>query len=287
MGKGLVGFGVVVATSALLLGCGGGGDDKEVEPPPVMANCAPMQGQFEVDGGMPRTFALDSLPGIAAYDPSHPDLWNLSKDIPRNPAFLHLVGTGAAPLNRMQPPEGVKLSIERALIAPDIDSGGLGTLFAVAPGSGSFLLRQADQTIFDLRKVVTLQSCSDHPIAGEINLCFEADIFTPCPEGASNGMVESTPWTGMPVGWGGGNGRITADLTDGELRGQTYGDTITYAVIRTRAGGPFGGKVLCAGSGSKVVPLASGVDQPHEVWQLRNLGILEGSGDSRVTGCLR
>ena len=62
---------------------------------------------------------------------------------------------------------------------------------------------------------------------------------------------------------------------------------IVWSYILTSMLGPFEGKVLCSGSGSQIVTITDDAGDQHDVWQLRSLGVLEGSGSSRVTGCLR
>jgi hypothetical protein len=275
---------------ALALACGGDNDESAASLPPVTAECGPLEAQLALDGGEARVFALPAVPTVQPYVTGAWRYFQHTEKVFSGGLFV-IDGTGAVPGQFGQPFEGETLSVTRAWLAPDTGAAKtLGTSYAVSPGSGSLLSRRGDQLVVDLRKAATLQDCSaGQPIAGEIDLCFRADLFTDCPASAGGGSVDGKAWTSRPSGWSGALYRMEATLTGDAalLRGETSGTgAILWAAVVTNVVGPFEGKVLCAGEGSEVVEIPAG-DGAHRVWQLRSLRVLEGVGPSRLTGCMR
>jgi hypothetical protein len=161
----------------------------------------------------------------------------------------------------------------------------LGPMRCVAPGSGSTLARKDDQLLVDLQQVDVLQTCADHPLDGQINLCFE---FEGC-DGFDGGSLDGAPWALQPDNWVGGSGSWLIDFADGSyMRARTTGSTTGpayWALIVTSVNGPYNGQVFCSSGGTieKV-----GGDTGYTVMHWANLGAVScGAGTGTAQGCLK
>ncbi len=173
----------------------------------------------------------------------------------------------------------------RSALLVDATEQTLGPLRCVAPGSGSTLARKGDNLLLDLKKVDVMATCADHPVAGQINLCFE---FLGCDTSFDGGSVAGTPWVLQPDQWIGGSGAWQVDFTDGSsmTARTTIGEAgpAHWALIVTAASGPYGGQIFCASGGS--VEKTPG-DFGYAVMHWSNLGTVPcGAGSGTARGCL-
>ncbi len=262
----------------------GGGSGSGGEPTPQ--TCDVQEGRVSV-GDQLFTFPLIRAVNISSANPNT-EQWVWSSAI-GDYGFFRLSGSDATMGQTGQPVEGSPLTIDHAVLAPDIGDT-LGVMYGVAPGSGSELVRDGDQIAIHLQNVATLADCGDFPAAGELDLCYRTD-GSPCPAEEQGGSLEGYQWTDEITSW---------TLTDGDLRASVGSQganlrarmdaaglgPIQWAYMSTSIYGRYDGKLLCAGEGSEVVAMSDSIGD-YLVVHLRTLGWLEGPGSGRASGCVR
>lgn len=290
--------------SACLLACNGGEGDSKPEAsagsgpsggsggsasggggaPGATPSCDPMEGRVVMPGGRSLTIPFRSATNITSAN-ANSTKWSWGEAIGMYGMF-RMDGTNAVMGAMNQPADGATLPIDHAVLAPDV-SETLGTMYGVAPGSGSVLRRENGQIVVDLKNVATLTSCGDFPAMGELNLCYNAG--DDCPASFDRGTLDGYSWnddiTSLPST--GDDLRYSVGSQGAQLRGrlEANGTTFKWTYFSTSIYSRYEGKVLCAGSaelGTMTIDAKT-----YTVIQLRNLGWLEGPGSGAITGCLR
>ena len=296
--RGGLGFSLAVAAAALALGCSGGdngntpsgggtssgGSASGGTASALTTTCQPDQAKLAYDGGAEQTYALKGWPALYSADKGTAsrifDRLGMGRyDVVFEPQL--------DPMNRNLPEAILDTKpwpVRSALLA-DATEQTLGPIRCVAPGSGSTLARKGSNLLLDLKKVDVMASCADHPVAGQINLCFE---FLGCDSSFDGGSVAGTPWVLQPNQWIGGSGAWQIDFNEGSsmLARTTISETgpAYWALIVTDPAGPYGGQVFCAGGGT--VEKTAG-DFGYTVMHWTNLGTVPcGVGSGTARGCL-
>jgi len=253
---------------------------------PAPQTCGAQEARLSVDGTV-ISFPLAQAANINSANDTT-DLWLFGSLIGQY-GLMDLVGSGAIKGQAGQPLDGMPLTIDHGVIAPNVGDS-LGKIYGVGPGSGSQLLRQGSQVDVELQGVAVLNGCGDFPVTGEIDLCHRDD-GSACPDSAQGGMLDQYAWSDTVSSW---------TLTDGHLRASVgsqgggmraligAGGTgpVTWAYITTSIYGHYAGKVVCAGEGSDAEQMSDATGS-YTVLHLRNLAWLEGPGTGRASGCLR
>ncbi len=287
--RGNVGLGLLLGVAVCPLGCGsssdgGGGAASGGSASTVTAICDANQAKFGYDGGAEQSYALKGWPSLYGADKGSAfrlfDRFGLGQyDVVFEPELDPTSSTLPGEISDAKP-----WPIRSALFA-DATEQALGPIRCVANGSGSTLARKGDQLTFDLKHVDVIAACGDHPVDGQINLCFK---FQGC-TGFDGGTAAGTPWVLQPDQWAGGSGAWQVDFQDGSyMRARTTPSPtgpMYWALIVTSESGPYGGQVFCASGGS--VEQAPG-DFGYTVMHLTQLGAIDCvAGSGAAQGCLK
>ncbi len=282
------GWGWLIMVASCAVACGNASSDvgnvaSGGSASTVTATCDANQAKFSYDGGAEQSYAIKGWPSLYGADKGTAsriyDRFGLGQyDVVFEPQYDTASQTLPGVISDSKP-----WPIRSALFA-DATEQALGPMRCVAPGSGSTLARTGGQLTFDLKQVDVIAACADHPLDGQINLCF---AFEGCP-GFDGGTVQGTPWVLQPDQWVGGSGAWQVDFQDGSyLRARTTASTTGpayWALIVTSESGPYGGQVFCASGGS--VEKTPG-DFGYSVMHWTNLGAVScAAGSGTAQGCL-
>jgi hypothetical protein len=283
--------GATLLLTSFLLGCsgseGGGGDSSGGAggaTSPVTVTCQPNQAKLAYDGAAEQSYDLRGWPTLYAWD--HGTAAHVSGslgagwyDIVFEPEFDNL--------NTAMP--GVILDTKpwpvRTALLADATAQVLGPMRCVAPGSGSTLSRKGSDVLLNLKRVDVIAACRDHPLDGQINLCFKFDGCT----GFDGGSVAGAAWILQPDTWTGSSGNWQVSFQGGSYMQASTTDMTAgpayWALIATALDSPYGGKIYCASGGS--IEQMGGSDF-YDVIHLANLGVVDCAAAAGVArGCLQ
>ena len=249
----------------------------------VTAMCQPDQAKLAYDGGADQSYMLNGWPRLYSEDKG-----TASRISDRLGMGQYQVVFEPQLDMTIHDLPGVILDTKpwpvRSALLADASEQTLGPIRCVAPGSGSTLARRNDNLLLDLKKVDVMAACSDHPVTGQINLCFE---FLGCDTAFDGGTIDGTAWVPQPSQWVGGNGAWQVDFSDGSH--MTARTTISetgpayWALIVTSSSGPYSGRIFCASGGT--VEKTPG-DFGYTVMHWTNLGTVPcGVGGGTARGC--
>jgi hypothetical protein len=295
-----IGYGLLLALNgaACALGCGaddgnapnGGGGSGGTGTPgggaasTVTSTCSPQQAKLAYDGGAEQTYTLKGWPALYSADKG-----TASRIFDRmGMGQYQVVFEPQLDMMNFKLPGAIldtkPWPVRSALLA-DATEQTLGPIRCVAPGSGSTLARKGDDLLLDLKKTDVMAACGDHPVAGQINLCFE---FLGCDPTFDGGSVAGTPWVLQPDEWLGGNGAWHVDFNDGSYMNarttNTEAGPAYWALIVTEPSGPYSGQIFCASGGT--IEKTPG-DFGYTVMHWTSLGTVPcGVGTGTARGCL-
>lgn len=262
-------------------GAGGLASAGSASRPP---SCAEWQGKLAPAGGAELSF-------------DNPNGWASPKAAGTSAVrFGNRIGLGWYELT-VEPPAGAPLAtlpgdvpprplpLLGALFAAQATETALGPVMCVGAGSGSTVKREGAALLLDLAKLNVMQSCSENPVEGQVNIC----RGTECSETFDAGSVAGAPWAAA-ISSQSSASRHQVEFNDGSLALISGGDfemetaTVAWALLlkKTESGAR---EAYCATGGSAHGSIGG---LSTTVINLTGLGRVPcGAGTAAAKGCLR